>query len=382
MTTSTTLRPRRLGPSATPLLDTAGTSRSPARAPPTTGRGGSTPVDAVLDITGLSGVLAHNPGDMTVAVHAGTPLRALATSWASTGSGSRSTPRASPTGPPSAACSPPPTPARRRSSTAGCGTWSSASPSVLADGTVARSGGHVIKNVAGYDLAKLFHGSLRHARGGGRDRAAAAPVPKRPADAGWSMHAPPMPPRSPGACSAGPYHRRRWNGCPGRARDGGCSCASRARRTRCRPGSQRLRELLGFGAREATTARRTRHARADTVVRHAALVRGARSRGPARGRHTGRCRRCSANCRPAPSTAGLGTGVATVTVAPEAVAGAHAPWRRRRDVRPARPPGRIGRSGLGAAAVRARRAQGGQEPARTRRPARPRPLRPLDVRKS
>jgi glycolate oxidase FAD binding subunit len=31
---------------------------------------------------------------------------------------------------------------------------------VLADGTVARSGGHVIKNVAGYDLAKLFHGSL------------------------------------------------------------------------------------------------------------------------------------------------------------------------------------------------------------------------------
>ena len=31
---------------------------------------------------------------------------------------------------------------------------------VLADGTVARSGGHVIKNVAGYDLAKLVHGSL------------------------------------------------------------------------------------------------------------------------------------------------------------------------------------------------------------------------------
>ena len=30
---------------------------------------------------------------------------------------------------------------------------------VLADGTVARTGGHVIKNVAGYDLAKLVHGS-------------------------------------------------------------------------------------------------------------------------------------------------------------------------------------------------------------------------------
>jgi glycolate oxidase FAD binding subunit len=31
---------------------------------------------------------------------------------------------------------------------------------VLADGTVARSGGRVIKNVAGYDIAKLFSGSF------------------------------------------------------------------------------------------------------------------------------------------------------------------------------------------------------------------------------
>ena len=30
---------------------------------------------------------------------------------------------------------------------------------VLADGTVARSGGHVIKNVAGYDLTKVVHGA-------------------------------------------------------------------------------------------------------------------------------------------------------------------------------------------------------------------------------
>jgi glycolate oxidase FAD binding subunit len=30
---------------------------------------------------------------------------------------------------------------------------------VLADGTVARTGGHVIKNVAGFDLAKLVHGA-------------------------------------------------------------------------------------------------------------------------------------------------------------------------------------------------------------------------------
>ena len=31
---------------------------------------------------------------------------------------------------------------------------------VLSDGTVAKSGGKVIKNVAGYDLAKLFAGSF------------------------------------------------------------------------------------------------------------------------------------------------------------------------------------------------------------------------------
>ena len=30
---------------------------------------------------------------------------------------------------------------------------------VLADGTVAHTGGHVIKNVAGFDLAKLLHGA-------------------------------------------------------------------------------------------------------------------------------------------------------------------------------------------------------------------------------
>ena len=33
----------------------------------------------------------------------------------------------------------------------------------LADGTIAKSGGKVIKNVAGYDLAKLLRGLVRHA---------------------------------------------------------------------------------------------------------------------------------------------------------------------------------------------------------------------------
>ncbi len=35
---------------------------------------------------------------------------------------------------------------------------------MLSDGTVAKAGGRVIKNVAGYDLGKLFAGSLGNAR--------------------------------------------------------------------------------------------------------------------------------------------------------------------------------------------------------------------------
>ena len=116
-------------------------------------------VDAVLDTTELSGVLAHNPGDMTVSVLAGTPLRSLQEMLASHGQrvafdADR---------------------VRRGATVGGLIATADSGPLalrygtlrdlvigmtvVLADGTVARSGGHVIKNVAGYDLAKLMHGS-------------------------------------------------------------------------------------------------------------------------------------------------------------------------------------------------------------------------------
>jgi glycolate oxidase FAD binding subunit len=118
------------------------------------------PVDLVVETAGMSGVLTHNAADMTASVGAGTPLRELNEQLAADGQFLALDP-----------------PVEAQGATIG-GLLSTAdagplrlrygSPRdlvigvtlVLADGTVAHAGGHVIKNVAGYDLAKLVHGSL------------------------------------------------------------------------------------------------------------------------------------------------------------------------------------------------------------------------------
>jgi glycolate dehydrogenase FAD-binding subunit len=123
---------------------------------------GGTPadVDAVLDTTGLDGVIDYQPADMTVAVRAGTPLTDLQKVLAEQGQRIALDAARIPLG----------------ATVGGLIATADGGPArhaygtlrdtvigitvVLADGTVARSGGHVIKNVAGYDLAKLFHGSL------------------------------------------------------------------------------------------------------------------------------------------------------------------------------------------------------------------------------
>ncbi|HEU5027311.1 MAG TPA: FAD-binding protein [Spirillospora sp.] len=118
------------------------------------------PADAVLDVTALDGVLSYEPSDMTVTVRAGTPLAALQDVLA--GKGQQVALDAGRVG--------------RGATVGGLIATGDAGPArhsygtlrdsvigitvVLADGTVARSGGQVIKNVAGYDLAKPFHGSL------------------------------------------------------------------------------------------------------------------------------------------------------------------------------------------------------------------------------
>ena len=117
------------------------------------------PVDGVLETTALSGIVAHVPADLTVTVGAGTPFSALRAAL-------RAHDQFLPLDPP-------------HGDTATVGGIVAANSTMfwraryggvrdlligtaaaLVDGTVVRSGGRVVKNVAGYDLNKLFTGSL------------------------------------------------------------------------------------------------------------------------------------------------------------------------------------------------------------------------------
>jgi len=117
------------------------------------------PTDAVLDTTDIAGVVAHVPADLTVTVAAGTRFADVRSALAGAG-------QFLPLDPPHA-----------DAATIGgivaansTGFWRAryggvrdlliGTTAVLGDGTVARSGGRVVKNVAGYDLNKLFVGSL------------------------------------------------------------------------------------------------------------------------------------------------------------------------------------------------------------------------------
>ncbi|HVV14684.1 FAD-binding oxidoreductase [Amycolatopsis sp.] len=159
MTTQQSTRPADLREAAEALADTAG---------PVAIRGAGTadgwadpvaPAPTTVDTSRLSGVLHYNPGDMTVEVRAGTPQSELQEELrANRQRVSFDAARV-----------------RRGATIGGLVATADSGPLalahgslrdlvigatlVLADGTVARTGGHVIKNVAGYDLAKLMHGS-------------------------------------------------------------------------------------------------------------------------------------------------------------------------------------------------------------------------------
>jgi glycolate oxidase FAD binding subunit len=113
--------------------------------------------DLVLDVSGISGVVDHAAGDLIVEVHAGTPLAEVQATVA--GAGQRLL-LDDPVG---------------GSTVGGALATNLSGPGrvaggtardlligvtlVRADGVVAKSGGRVVKNVAGYDLGKLVIGS-------------------------------------------------------------------------------------------------------------------------------------------------------------------------------------------------------------------------------
>jgi glycolate oxidase FAD binding subunit len=157
--TVTELRPIDLAQAHSALADSSGRVLLRGAATAADWAGCPKEPDVVLNTTALTGVLAHNPADMTVEVRAGTPLRELNAVLAE--HGQRVVLDAARVG--------------LGATVGGLIATADSGPSaltygslrdlvigatlVLADGTVARSGGHVIKNVAGYDLTKLVHGS-------------------------------------------------------------------------------------------------------------------------------------------------------------------------------------------------------------------------------
>lgn len=305
--TSTMLNPTDLRSVRDAVLDTSGTIAIAGAGTAADWGGRLAPVDAVLDTTGLTGVIAHNPGDMTVSVRAGMPLRALAAELAPHGQHvSLDAARVA-----------------AGATVGGLVATGDAGPAalvygslrdlvigmtvVLADGTVARTGGHVIKNVAGYDLAKLMHGSYGTLAAIAEVVLRLHPVPRASATIALSCtldeavgHA--------AAVLGGPYEPAalEWTSAGALlVRVEGSPEAIDAR-------VERVRGALGAGHR------------AQPWDEHAALVRG-----------TGAVLRIGTRpSRLAPLlgslpgvtavTAGLGTGVATVSLDPDGVAEAHA----------------------------------------------------------
>ena len=117
------------------------------------------PTDVTLDTTALRGIVAHVPADLTITVAAGTPFSELREALARHG-------QFLPLDPPHADAATIGGIIAANSS----GFWRARYGGVrdmligttiaLADGTLARAGGRVVKNVAGYDLNKLLIGSL------------------------------------------------------------------------------------------------------------------------------------------------------------------------------------------------------------------------------
>jgi glycolate oxidase FAD binding subunit len=116
-------------------------------------------VDVELVTTGLTGIAANERADLVVAVRAGMPVQDIATLLAAQGQFvpfDAPQPRYATLGGTLAAGWLGP----RRHCYGRLRDYLIGSTIVLADGTIARAGGMVVKNVAGYDMSRLYVGSF------------------------------------------------------------------------------------------------------------------------------------------------------------------------------------------------------------------------------
>lgn len=118
-----------------------------------------TSYDVALDLSNITGEIEHVPGDMTVVANAGVTIGTLNAVLKKEGQRLPFEVRnpATATVGGSVASN---APGRRQSSTGGIRDWVIGMQIVLADGTITKSGGRVVKNVQGYEMHRLHTGAF------------------------------------------------------------------------------------------------------------------------------------------------------------------------------------------------------------------------------
>jgi glycolate dehydrogenase FAD-binding subunit len=157
---ATVARPSSVDEAATVLRDSRGTVLFRGAGTKLSWGGRVRDPDLVLETGALDRLLTHNPADMTAAVEAGMPLATLQGLLAESGQWLALDPPSESAGATVGGLLATGESGPRRLRYGALRDLAIGVTLVLADGTVAHAGGHVIKNVAGYDLTKLSYGSL------------------------------------------------------------------------------------------------------------------------------------------------------------------------------------------------------------------------------
>jgi glycolate oxidase FAD binding subunit len=153
-------RPRTVAEAASVLRDSGGSVLIHGNGSKITWGGRVSAPDVVLETGALDRLISHNPADMTAAVEAGMTLQVLQDELTSAGQWLALDPPSEPAGATIGGLLATGDSGPRRLRYGAVRDLVIGVTLVLPDGTVAKAGGQVIKNVAGYDLSKLMCGSL------------------------------------------------------------------------------------------------------------------------------------------------------------------------------------------------------------------------------